>query len=121
MEITAALDALSALAQSTRLEAFRILVGRGAAGAPSGELARLLAVPQNTMSAHLAALHRAGLVTSERRSRVILYRADLSRFGELVVFLLSDCCGGHPDVCLPILSSLACNPNGGNGSCRTVA
>lgn len=46
--------------------------------------------PQNTMSAHLAALSRAGLVRSERHSRSIIYRADLARLRALILFLLKD-------------------------------
>jgi ArsR family transcriptional regulator, arsenate/arsenite/antimonite-responsive transcriptional repressor len=46
--------ALSALAQPTRLDTFRLLVSREPDGVPAGELARLMEVPQNTMSAHLA-------------------------------------------------------------------
>jgi len=91
--------ALAALAQSTRLNAFRLLVGREPDGVPAGELARLMEVPQNTMSAHLAILARAGLVRGERRSRSIIYRADLARLREVALFLVKDCCGGRPEVC----------------------
>jgi len=64
----------SALAQTTRLETFRLLVARRARRRAAGELARLMAVPQNTMSAHLSILAHAGLVTGERQSRSIIYR-----------------------------------------------
>ncbi len=68
MDINTAIAALGALAQTTRLETFRLLVRHEPEGIPAGELARLIDVPQNTMSAHLATLSRAGLVTSERQS-----------------------------------------------------
>lgn len=112
MESEEAIAALAALAQNTRLETFRLLVRREPEGAPAGELARLIAVPQNTMSAHLAVLARAGLARSERRSRSIIYRADLDRFREVALFLVRDCCGGRPDVCAPLLADLApcCSP-----------
>jgi ArsR family transcriptional regulator, arsenate/arsenite/antimonite-responsive transcriptional repressor len=106
MDNTQAIDALSALAQTTRLDAFRLLVSREPDGAPAGELARLIAIPQNTMSTHLAILARAGLVRGERQSRSIVYRADLERFREVTVFLLKDCCGGRPDVCAPLIADL---------------
>jgi len=77
MDNNTAIAALAALAQATRLETFRFLVRHEPDGVPAGELARLLDVPQNTMSAHLATLSRAGLVTGERQSRSIIYRADL--------------------------------------------
>jgi DNA-binding transcriptional ArsR family regulator len=78
MKTTEAISALAALAQSTRLDTFQLLVKREPEGVPAGELARRMAVPQNTMSAHLAILARAGLVIGERHSRSIIYRADLS-------------------------------------------
>lgn len=111
METTEAIATLAALAQSTRLETFRLLVKREPEGVPAGELARLMAVPQNTMSAHLAILAHAGLVIGERHSRSIIYRADLARFREVALFLLKDCCEGRPDICLPLVADLTpCRP-----------
>lgn len=106
MEQTNAILALSALAQETRLQVFRLLVTREPEGVPAGELARLVNIPQNTMSAHLAVLARAGLVRGERRSRSIIYRAELVRLRGLVLFLVQDCCGGRPEVCEPLLANL---------------
>jgi ArsR family transcriptional regulator, arsenate/arsenite/antimonite-responsive transcriptional repressor len=107
MDNMEAIAALAALAQTTRLDTFRLLVKREPEGVPAGELARLMAVPQNTMSAHLAILARAGLVIGERHSRSIINRADLARFREVALFLLKDCCGGRPDICAPLLAGLA--------------
>ena len=89
------------------MEAFRLLVRHEPLGLPAGEIADQLAIPANTMSAHLGVLSRAGLVSSERRSRSIVYRADLDRLRELVLFLLKDCCGGRADLCEPLLKELA--------------
>jgi DNA-binding transcriptional ArsR family regulator len=75
-------------------------------GVPAGELARLMAVPQNTMSAHLSILAHAGLVSGERQSRSIIYRAHLARLREVMLFLLKDCCGGRPDICAPLVADL---------------
>jgi ArsR family transcriptional regulator len=104
--------ALAALAQPTRLEAFRLLVKFEPDGLPAGEIASELAVPHNTMSAHLAVLSRAHLVTSKRNSRSIVYRADLDAFRAIIEFLLRDCCGGRSDVCGPLIESLTpgCSP-----------
>jgi len=102
-----AIAALAALAQPTRLDVFRRLVACEPAGMPAGELARFLAVPQNTLSAHLAVLSRAGLATSERSSRSIIYRANVARLREVTQFLLEDCCGGRPDVCVSPVSDLS--------------
>ncbi len=112
MESESVILALAALAQSTRLEVFRLLVQREPEGVAAGDIAREMAVPANTMSAHLAVLTRAGLVRSERRSRSIIYRADLERFRAVATFLLKDCCGGRPDVCAPLIADLTpCCPS----------
>lgn len=106
MEQTNAILTLSALAQETRLNVFRLLVSREPEGVPAGELARLVNIPQNTMSAHLAVLARAGLVRGERHSRSIIYRVELDRLRALVSFLVQDCCGGRPELCAPLLADL---------------
>jgi len=112
MDNIEAIGALAALAQTTRLGTFRLLVSREPEGIPAGELARLIGIPQNTMSTHLSILSRAGLVRGERQSRTIIYRADLERFRELTLFLLKDCCGGRPDICAPLIADLApCCPS----------
>ena len=108
MEDTDALLAFAALSQSTRLDVFRLLMAAEPAGLPAGEVARRLAVPQNTMSTHLAVLARAGLIASVRRSRSIIYRARVESVRELVDFLMHDCCGGNPKICAalaPVASS----------------
>ena len=106
MENKNAIAALSALAQSTRLDTFRLLVKHEPDGVPAGELARMLEIPQNTMSAHLSTLSRAGLVKSERQSRSIIYRADLDGFRDLTLFLIKDCCGGKAELCAPLIADL---------------
>jgi len=107
MDTKQAVTTLSALSQTTRLETYRLLASREPEGVSAGDLARLQGVPQNTLSAHLGILARAGLVRSTRQARSIIYRADLERLGALMQFLLRDCCGGRPDVCLPIISGLS--------------
>lgn len=120
MESVTAIETLSALAQSTRLAAFRLLVAHEPHGLPAGEVARRLDVPQNTMSSHLAILDRAGLISSERKGRVITYRASLGQVQALTAFLVQDCCGGRPELCLPLLAELAPSsprPETANGCC----
>jgi ArsR family transcriptional regulator, arsenate/arsenite/antimonite-responsive transcriptional repressor len=106
MDTEDAITGLAALAQGTRLEAFRLLVQREPDGIPAGELARMLGVPQNTLSAHLSVLARAELVHSQRHSRSIVYHADLTRLREVVLFLLKDCCNGRAEICAPIVADL---------------
>lgn len=112
MDEKRAIVALAALAQPTRLETFRMLVRREPDGVPAGEIARLADIPQNTMSAHLAVLSRAGLVRGERHSRSIIYRAEVQAVRELVLFLLKDCCNGRSDLCAPLVEALSpcCQP-----------
>jgi len=106
METEAAILALAALAQSTRLDVFRLLVKREPEGLAAGDIARALAVPQNTMSSHLAVLSRAGLVSAQRFSRSIVYRADLARLQDVMLFMLRDCCEGRPEICAPLIENL---------------
>jgi len=104
--------ALAALAQPTRLDTFQLLVAHEPEGLAAGEIARRLAVPHNTLSAHLGALSRAGLVRAERRSRSIIYRADLQRLGSVTAYLVRDCCGGDPELCRSLLTTLSpCAPS----------
>ncbi|MFP5078664.1 ArsR/SmtB family transcription factor [Rhizobium sp. YIM 134829] len=113
MELEAAIAALAALAQSTRLDTFRLLMRHEPEGLPAGELARLIGVPQNTMSAHLAILSRAGLVKGERHSRSIIYRAEIDALRDLTLYLVKDCCGGSAELCAPLISALTpcCAPS----------
>lgn len=106
MEISSATDALSALAQESRLAAFRLLVRAGMDGLPAGEIARTLDVPHNTLSTHLAVLSHAGLVGSTRHGRSVVYRVDFEGTRALLAFLLEDCCQGAPELCSPALDSL---------------
>src|SRR5450432_3403024 len=106
MESEDAILALAALAQPTRLDVFRLLVKREPEGLAAGDIAKALAVPQNTMSSHLSILSRAGLVSAQRHGRSIVYRADLSRFQDVVLFMLRDCCDGRPEICAPLVANL---------------
>ncbi len=106
MDISNAIAAFSALAQTTRLETFKLLVRREPEGIPAGELARLIGVPQNTMSTHLAVLARARLIDGEREGRSIVYRANLDGLQGLMLFLLRNCCNGRPEICVPLLAEL---------------
>ncbi len=107
MDTELAIVALGALAQGTRLDVFRLLVRYEPTGMAAGEIARQLNVPQNTMSAHLGILARAGIVRSERHSRSIIYRADIDGLRALTLFLVKDCCAGSPELCAPLLAELS--------------
>ncbi len=77
----------AALAQETRLEAYRLLLRYQPFGLAAGDIARLLAVPHNTLSAHMGVLQHAGLVRSRREGRSIIYAAEPSRFMAAAGFL----------------------------------
>lgn len=94
-----AIALLSALAQPSRLEIFRLLVRYLPYGLPAGDIARLIAIPHNTLSTHLAVLEQAGLVLSRREGRSIIYVAHRNRALELTAFLLADCCSLSQEAC----------------------
>ena len=106
MDISTASRALGALSQESRLRAFKMLVQSGTEGIAAGKIADALDVPHNTMSTHLATLVHAGLLTSRRESRSIIYSIDFDGTRELLSFLVQDCCRGNPEVCLPVLESV---------------
>ncbi|WP_419906974.1 ArsR/SmtB family transcription factor [Hoeflea sp.] len=98
MKEPSALKMFAALSQETRLRIVRYLVECGAEGASAGDIGEKVGAISSRASFHLAALEQAGIVTSERQSRHIVYRADFEAMGALVSFLLNDCCGKHPVV-----------------------
>ncbi|MEW6676985.1 MAG: metalloregulator ArsR/SmtB family transcription factor [Pseudomonadota bacterium] len=101
MEMKTAVTALSALAQETRLAAYRVLVRAGEEGLPAGEIASQLGVPPATLSFHLKELAHAGLVTSRTEGRFVIYAADYGVMTGLIGFLSEECCAGQPELCLP--------------------
>lgn len=108
MDTYTAAGLLESLAHETRLSVFRLLVKAGPDGLSAGAIAERLDARQNTMSSHLAKLHRAGIVTSQREGRHIFYRADFEVLGGLIVYLMKDCCGGSAELCDPISASIRC-------------
>ena len=106
MDTSEAITILAALAQPTRLATFRLLVRHEPEGVPVGEIARLITVPQNTMSTHLSVLSRAGLAVWDRQSRSVIYRANLACLRDLMLFLAHDCCGGNAALCAPLIADL---------------
>jgi ArsR family transcriptional regulator len=107
MEPVAAVKRLSALAQDSRLEVFRLLVKAGREGVAAGEIARTLDITPNTLSAQLNVLANAGLVMSRREGRSIIYAAHYEAMSDLLLYLMEDCCQGRPEVCAPLASAAA--------------
>ena len=98
MDENAALKMMQALSDRTRVNAVRFLVQRLPNGASAGEIASHVDASSSRASFHLNTLEQAGLVTSEKQSRSVIYTLDSARMGSLVSFLLNDCCDGHPDI-----------------------
>ena len=107
MDVSNALESLSALAHETRLWVFRLLVQAGPGGLSAGDIADRLCVRQNTMSSHLQQLHRAGLIDSHRDGRKVIFIANYDTAQELIVFLMDDCCAANQAVCKPVAESIA--------------
>ena len=99
MKDDSAVAALSALAHTDRLVAFRMLGRAGPDGMPSGEIAERLSIPPTRMSFHLATLERARLLRSWRDGRRVLYAASYEDMRQLLAFLTEDCCSGNPEIC----------------------
>src|SRR6202521_2589801 len=106
MESKAAVRALNALAQETRLAIYRILVERGPAGSAAGKIGDALELPPATLSFHLRELSHAGLVCARPQSRFIYYSADFSAMNGLLGYLADHCCRTS-DACTP-LDDLTC-------------
>ncbi len=100
-----AIEALGALAHEHRLALFRLLVQAGADGIPAGAIAEALALPNSSLSFHLAHLTRSGLIQQKRQSRSLIYTADYAAMNGLVGYLMENCCGGT--TCAP---DAACEP-----------
>jgi ArsR family transcriptional regulator, arsenate/arsenite/antimonite-responsive transcriptional repressor len=106
MDATQAVKALAALAHEHRLSVFRMLVEAGPTGLNAGTIAARLKIPPSSLTFHIQNLHRAGLVTQERRSREMIYAADFDSMNGLVGYLTENCCAGSGscapgEQCLP--------------------
>jgi ArsR family transcriptional regulator, arsenate/arsenite/antimonite-responsive transcriptional repressor len=117
MESNLAVIMLSALGHPGRLAIFRLLVKAGASGVAAGEIARTLEVLPNSLSANLNVLSQAGLITSRREGRSIIYSADYGAMSAMLGFLMEDCCDGAPEICAPLGEVLSraktCAPGAG--------
>ncbi|TDR45618.1 ArsR family transcriptional regulator [Tahibacter aquaticus] len=102
METKFALKALAALAQETRLTIFRHLVEAGPEGIHAGAIAEALGLPGATLSFHLKELHHAELVDSRQEGRFVRYTANLTTVQAMVGYLTETCCGGKPEMCVPV-------------------
>lgn len=111
MDVTNAVQSLSALSHEGRLAVFRLLVKAGPDGMAAGDIARKLDTAPNTMSAQLLVLSNAALVHARREGRSIIYAVDFNRMSRLLQFLARDCCNGRPEICAPLAATVnSCCP-----------
>lgn len=115
VETKQAIEALGALAQSSRLAIFRLLVQAGPVGMAAGSIGEKLDLPPATLSFHLAGLTRAGLANSSQDGRFVIYSANFQNMNRLVAFLTENCCGGAS--CAP----QACQPESTKGQTHETA
>jgi DNA-binding transcriptional ArsR family regulator len=108
MEEDQVIKSLSALAHPLRLKVFRALVVTGPAGLTPGVMQEALGVPATTLSFHLKELSIAGLVTAERSSRTLLYRAAYAQMNELLGYLTDNCCAGAACAAEPASAACGC-------------
>lgn len=92
MDIQDALIVFDALSHETRLRVFRLLVKAGADGVAAGALSEELGTPHNTLSFHLSHLANAGIVSSRKESRSVIYSANFDAIQDLIGFMVKDCC-----------------------------
>lgn len=90
------MTALSALAQSTRLSIFRLLVEAGPGGMAAGHIGESLRLAPATLSFHLKELSHAGLVDARHEGRFVIYSAQFGAMNALIQYLTENCCGGEP-------------------------
>jgi len=99
------IQALSALAQESRLALFRLLVKRGPEGYTPGEISERLEIPGPTLSFHLKTLAQVGLISARREGRHLHYSADFDRMNGIVGYLTEHCCSlasnCAPGECVP--------------------
>jgi DNA-binding transcriptional ArsR family regulator len=91
-----AVTALAALAQESRLAAYRLLVQAGPEGLAASRIAEALGMPASSLSFHLKELAHAHLVVPRQEGRFIIYAARFDTMNALVGFLTENCCGGQP-------------------------
>ena len=103
MEENDVVRSLAALAHGHRLQIFRALVVAGAKGMTPGVMAEGSGIPAATLSFHLKELMNAGLVTQERLSRNLVYRASFEHVNSLLGYLTENCCQG--EACLPLATT----------------
>jgi len=108
MEKNTATTIFESLSSGVRLDAYRLLVKKGADGLVAGEIASALDIPPTNLSFHLKALMQAGMLTVTQEGRFQRYRANIPLMLDLIAYLTEECCAGHPEQCVDLRSASRC-------------
>lgn len=99
MKTNEACKIFEALAADIRLDIFRLLVKNAPEGLVAGDIAQVLDIPPTNLSFHLKTVVHSGLVSVEREGRFQRYKANLPLMLDVIAYLTSECCWGHPEKC----------------------
>jgi len=121
MKKSSVIASLSALAQETRLDIFRLLVQAGSDGVPAGRIATRLGLPSATLSFHLNQLRHAGLIRYRREGRSLIYAAEYRAMNGLVAYLTENCCQGSADCVSETCDALGTSSDKGASGHETPA
>lgn len=92
MQPRTAVASLGALAHEHRLAVYRLLIKQGPAGLAAGVIGSKVGLTPSSLTFHLQALQRAGLVNQVRQGRQLFYSADYTAMNDLVAYLTDECC-----------------------------
>ena len=101
MQSNQVINAFAALSHEHRLRVYRLLVERGPEGLPAGDIAENLKLAPSSLTFHVQALHRAGLITQRRVGRQLIYAADFAAMNQVIAFMTENCCGLSESTCAP--------------------
>lgn len=108
MEKRLATTIFESLSSGVRLDAYRLLVKKGAQGMVAGEIASALDIPPTNLSFHLKALTQAGMLAVTQEGRFQRYRANIPLMLDLIAYLTEECCAGHPEQCADLHAASRC-------------
>lgn len=99
MKISRVIEALGALAHEHRFRVYRLLIERGPQGLPAGAIGDDVGLVPSSLTFHLQALQRAGLIIQRREGRQLIYSVDFEAMSSLVGYLTENCCAGSEQAC----------------------
>jgi len=108
MNTSIAITVFESLASGVRLDIYRLLMKAEPQGLVAGEIGSALALPPTNVSFHLKALAHAQLVSVTQEGRYQRYRANLALMHDLIGYLTTECCAGHPEQCAETCLAPAC-------------